>query len=133
MTEASKMTDQQLNRALAELMGYYLHETPGSHYLLMYPERVSASGICDDEETAWKQAPQYCTDPAASLEVQEAAIKHDYLDYCMALSEIIWPVIEDIVSPPSADDEYGYESIARFMTATPRQKAEAAYMTLKGE
>lgn len=132
MKEVSKMNDQQLNRALAELMGYYLHETPGSHYLLMYPEQVSASGICDDEETAWKQAPQYCTDPAASLEVQAAARKKDPVQYIKNLAVVVWTDTldpEDVVDWVAIDMEY----VAELCDATPRQRAGAAYMTLRGE
>lgn len=128
MTEVSKMTDQQLNRALAELMGYsverrYWCGNPEmGHYALLNPDgEVCASGA--SEHGAWNQTPNYEGDPAASLEVQAAAIaKHKgwYFRHLLTLKNV------DLQASPVV----AYEAIA---LATCRQRAEAAYMTLKGE
>ena len=119
----NEMTNSELNRKLAELMGYYLHEAPGGKYLLML-EEVSSSGLCDEEETAWKNAPGYCTDPAAVQEVQAKALKDCPVEYIRELGVVIW------------GREYGdmpYYKIAELLSASPRERAEAAYITLRGE
>jgi hypothetical protein len=131
MTEVSKMTDQQLNRALAELMGYTIGNHKGENgrtlYFLIRPsgKKEMYNGSAD-EAFAW-DAPRYCTDPAASLEVQAAAIDKDAEEYVFTLMMIVrgTPHKDKRMLPP--------EMAAQLLTATPRQRAEAAYMTLRGE
>ena len=115
MTEVSKMTDQQLNRALAELVGWKnIHEDPYGH-LWGQP--------ADDR---WSNSlPEYCTDPAASLEVQTAAIAKNPVGYVDLLHRIA--IRRAVMWRTELID------VAYILNATPRQRAEAAYMTLKGE
>ena len=124
-----KMSDQQLNRALAEAMGYYIHITPGEHFMLMYPEEVSASGLCDDEAVAWKNAPDYCNDEAAAAQVQAAAIACADERYVQALSIAVWG---EAVDPEDVEDwvSIDMQGVGALLTATPRQRAEAAYAVL---
>ncbi|OME05973.1 hypothetical protein BSK60_33065, partial [Paenibacillus odorifer] len=76
MTQVKDKTDQQLNRALAELMGYTVVDMKwmGLHQLLKDGIEISR---LPSEVYAWTWAPDYCSDPAASLEVQAKAIEVD--------------------------------------------------------
>lgn len=97
MTQVKEMSNTELNCALAELINYPL-------------ERL---------------VPNYCTDPAASLEVQTAAIKANESLYLDTLNEV--------VNKGAAVVKWGYHTVATMLTATPRERAEAAYLTLGGE
>lgn len=122
MTEVSKMTDAALNRALAVLMGYkmFTSRSMPPYHKLISPAGALVGKSSSSERIVWRDnAPDYCTDPAASLEVQAAAIKADYKAYIMHLTEIVKYISAGI-------DSY----IASLLTATPRQRAEAAYLTL---
>jgi hypothetical protein len=111
--EVSKMTDQQLNRELAELMGWINIREDGFGGFWGQP--------ADDR---WSNAlPAYCTDPAASLEVQAAAMSKNCYKYVRNLNVILGG---KLLVPT-------IKLITEMLTATPRQRAEAAYMTLKGE
>ncbi|WP_339245851.1 hypothetical protein NST58_01630 [Paenibacillus sp. FSL R10-2796] len=105
MTQVNDKTDQQLNRALAELMGINIPKgTMG--YLMFADSKV------------W-----YCTDPAASLEVQAKAIEVDAQKYVRAL--------QDTKYAESAAN-LGLIRVSGLLTASPRERAEAAYITLQG-
>lgn len=120
MTQVKEMSHQQLNRALAGLMGYTVNDMNwmGLHQLLKDGIEISR---LSSEAHAWADAPDYCTDPAASLEVQTAAIAKDALGYVQALADVM---VIDIRSRT-------LYSISRLLTATPRERAEAAYMTFQ--
>lgn len=127
--EARIMTDQQLNRALAELMGYtvYHREDLGLDcYRLTDPLGIAVQGFFngqrDTEAEAWLDIPHFCSDPAASLEVQAKAIEVDYFNYFTNLL-----TLKGVLLSPSILD--AYKAIA---LASPRERAEAAYITLKG-
>ncbi|MEK4139624.1 hypothetical protein NST48_01515 [Paenibacillus sp. FSL M7-0547] len=126
------MTDQQLNRALAELMGYTVR-LKGSCYWLVNPtgeESANPFGR-NSEEIAWTWVPDYCTDPAASLELQAKAIEVDARMYAINLAErLTWdsdgyPLVYD------DNDLFSYTGVANFLLSSPRERAEAAYITLQ--
>lgn len=117
--------NQQLNRELAEMMGYSVHTTPGGYFILLSSDGNYVSGICDEETTAWKMAPDYCVDPAASLEVQAKAIEVDAERYVNKLTTIVGACVFW-----SSEGSMYPVGITWLMTATPRERAEAAYMTL---
>ncbi|WP_405169452.1 hypothetical protein [Paenibacillus sp. FSL H3-0286] len=120
-----QLTDQQLNRALAELMGYTVKELPiGSNgrqlYALVTPigrQRMAALTI----DNAFFDAPDYCTDPAASLEVQAKAIEVDSVGYVRNLEIAKW---KKIMAPLARKE------VSVLLNASPRERAEAAYITL---
>jgi hypothetical protein len=88
MTQVQTMTNPELNRALAELMGWKVR-LKGSCYWLVNPageESANPFGR-NSEEIAWTWAPDYCTDPAAS-EVQTVAIEKDYKAYIHNLNSV---------------------------------------------
>jgi hypothetical protein len=123
MTQVKDMTDQQLNRALAELMGYKVR-LKGSCYWLVNPtgeESANPFGR-NSEEIAWTWVPDYCTDPAASLEVQAKAIEVDYKAYLRNMQMLRWNRSSSRLSLWDA---------ANLMLASPRERAEAAYITLQ--
>jgi hypothetical protein len=95
-----EMTDQQLNVALAELTGF----------------------------PADKLTPNYCNDPAASLEVQAAAIKANDRQYAINLAKRLEWDGDDLEY--SDNDVFSYTGVTVFMLASPRERAQAAYMTL---
>jgi hypothetical protein len=106
-----QLTDQRLNRALAELMGW--------KELVEYDDGAIYGFPPDDR---WSnRVPNYCTDPAASLEVQIKAIEADHKNYILNLTEIVG------AQHPTLD-----LYIAALLTASPRERAEAAYITLQG-
>ncbi|MNC11591.1 hypothetical protein D3C75_592920 [compost metagenome] len=106
--------DQQLNRELAELMGWTNFKEDGNGGMWGTPP--------DDR---WSNSiPDYCNDPAASLEVQAAAMKGSPLDYLQNLQEVKWGNVK--VDIP-------IHRIIDMMNATPRERAMAAWMTLKAD
>ncbi|MEK5416326.1 hypothetical protein [Paenibacillus sp. FSL L8-0708] len=132
MTQIKDKTDQQLNRALAELMGYTIYHydkdvAERCYFELTdpdgYPEIVFG-GERNTELEAWADVPNYCNDPAASLEVQTAACKERFYWYIQALSKVVGA---DGYWDSGALD---YEGITLLLTASPREWAEAAYITL---
>lgn len=101
MSELQWMLDQHLNIALAEITCFPIN----------------------------KLTPDYCNDSAASLEIQALAIAKNAINYLANLSEVIEP------DEPGYQQEgeliaYTLEHTIKMLVATPRQRAEAAYMTL---
>lgn len=95
------LSDKQLNQELAELTNY----EDMDHY---------------DE-------PCYTYQPASSLEIQEKAIKIDPIGYVENLASVVeanvfWDGMEGNMSP---------QGISWLLDVTPRERAEAAYMTLR--
>ncbi|MGE7613496.1 hypothetical protein [Paenibacillus sp. NPDC101420] len=129
MTQVKDKTDQQLNRALAELMGWTVEIGPVTRlWRLMKDGKIKATSG-ESEELMWSYAPDYSNDSAASLEVQTKAIEVDYKSYIHNLNTVIYGECED-------DGEYSAVSVevtAAMLTASPRERAEAAYITLQGE
>lgn len=134
MTQVKDKTDQQLNRALAELMGYSVvkyrmpPDPDRSNWSFDYYKLVNCEGIpvetgLETEEEAWAEAPDYCTDPAASLEVEKKAIEVDYKAYLKNMQKLRWNRSSSRLSLWDA---------ANLMLASPRERAEAAYITLQG-
>lgn len=85
-----KMTDQQLNRALAELMGYtvyhYDKDVPERcYYMLVDPTGDYSTIERPTEAIAWLDEPWFTGDPAASLEVQVKATRVDVSGYIQNL------------------------------------------------
>lgn len=117
MTQVKEWSNQELNRKLAELMGWT--EIYLSH-------RMLCGNAPDDRESI--RIPDYCTDPAASLEVEKAAVKMNAKKYFNCLENLIHPELEGC---PDSDAWFADE-IAEFVNATPRERAEAAYITLQG-
>ncbi|OMD69170.1 hypothetical protein BSK48_16980 [Paenibacillus odorifer] len=112
MTQVQNKTNQQLNMVLAELMGWKNIEGHAGDYL-HDSGRWLRSHIRD-----------YCTDPAASLEVEAKAIEVSADRYVSNL--------DALVNPEPIQEGWGNHEIARLLTASPRERAEAAYITLQG-
>jgi hypothetical protein len=133
MIDMLDMTDQQLNRALAELMGYrVVNLNPEwwrnkAYWVLNEPleERQHIGKGTEDE--AWREAPDYCKDTAASLEVQAKAIELDRVAYVNNLYEVCYEFKRD------KDSVWDEINIAFLLNASPRQRAEAAYITLSSQ
>ena len=134
-----QMTDQQLNRALAELMGYTVSDLDpewwkSKHYwVLKEPTEERQSIGRDTEDEAWEDAPDYCNNPTASLEVQAKAIEVDAKRYAINLANRLkWNEDGDELEY-SDDDLFSYTGVTVFLNASPRERAEAAYITLSSE
>ncbi|MCC3381919.1 hypothetical protein ACFQ5D_17970 [Paenibacillus farraposensis] len=131
------MTDQQLNRVLAELV-YNAREcsrdtdsrvviigdfgTYNTHPLTGDWKKAKWRATAEE---AWTDSTNYCADPAASLEVQAKAIEVDaegYVNKLVAIMDagVFW----------SSDCCLDPVGVSWLLTATPRQRAEAAHMTL---
>jgi hypothetical protein len=132
MTQVKDKTDQQLNRGLAELMGYKVHTYRNGKSVLIGPNlRIVSEKECFPAEV-WADAPDYCSDPAASLEVQAKAIVDNKLIYLNALLSLVSPG-EDIQFGLGGSMEvvgYNIDGTSAMLTASPRERAEAAYITL---
>lgn len=132
MTQAKEWSNQELNRKLAELMGYTIYHydkdyEANCYYMLVDPEGDYSGIERPTEGAAWLDAPWYVGDPAASLEVQTAAIAKDKEAYirnwlfCKYGKSITYYTS---VSLPVA---------AEIADSKPRERAEAAYITLSSK
>ncbi|MEC4566750.1 hypothetical protein L8C07_12410 [Paenibacillus sp. CMAA1739] len=115
------MTDQQLNRWLAEYMGYTISEYKDKWGWLMCPNGDNVHESLFPLDELWGFVPDYCTDPAASLEVQAKAIEVSADKYVSNL---------DVIVNPDTIGDWTNDEIAKLLIATPRKRAEAAYITL---
>jgi hypothetical protein len=136
MTQVKEWSNQELNRKLAELMGYsvtdfsYADDHDNYDYFTVVNEDGEHFGEARvSEEDAWEEVPDYCTDPAASLEVQTAAIAKDGIQYLHNLSDIVEP---DEPNYKQEDETvaYTFEHTVKLLAASPRERSEAAYMVL---
>jgi hypothetical protein len=108
MTQVQTMTNEHLNIALSKLMG-----------------RTEATAVMVN----YGMITKYCEDPAASLEVQTAAWNADPIGYIRSFIDNTCG-FESIIS---ADTMIGIEIISVFISASPRERAEAAYITLSSK
>ncbi|MEK5469312.1 hypothetical protein MKY64_30370 [Paenibacillus sp. FSL R7-0210] len=136
MIQVQTMADSELNLALALLCGHreisdredvenqrQRNDHAGSGVVVLYGNHyiVRANG----KYGTW--AP--CTDPAASLEVQTAAIAKDPEKYIRNMS------IVQCGPDPKVHEMVGVDlkGAARIADAKPRERAEAAYITLSSK
>ncbi|WP_342479482.1 hypothetical protein [Paenibacillus sp. FSL F4-0097] len=122
MTQVKDMIDEKLDFALAEQLGW-VNAWDGIRLLWLDGKTNEFRGKVTD----WHPS----TDPAASLEVQAKAIEVDAKMYVWNLSIVKW---KDAVEPEDIDgwESINLEDIGDLLTATPRERAEAAYITLQG-
>lgn len=127
MIDMLDMTDQQLNRKLAQLMGYSLKilDADEIYYRVIAPNGFAGPYRYTSDDAFLYTVPDYSSDPAASLEVQAKAIEVDAEGYVNKLTTIVDACI--FWSSDCCMDPIG---VTWLMTATPRERAEAAYMTL---
>jgi hypothetical protein len=128
MTQVKEWSNQELNRKLTELLGYKVvkDEATGMHRMVN-PQGKEFGMSRPTEGLVWNDyAYPFCTDPAASLEVQTAACAIDKEGYIRNLVLVKWgesPILYSSVSNSTAAD---------IACARPRERAEAAYITLQG-
>jgi len=112
-------TDQELNRIIAEWIGWTVKRTGPSK---TFPFQLRISGelenIAKNEQEAWSKSPRFCTDLNAIHEAEDAWISKDNpSQYEKSEREHLLEVQVSIVMAPQ---------IARpSMRATARQRAEA--------
>jgi hypothetical protein len=120
MTQVQTMTNQQINDELRLLLGWTkIGEHPDGHFGCWR----TPDGKMWGQLTCGKE-PDYCTDAAASLEVQTKAIEVSADKYVSNLDARINTI--------AMEDNWRNHEIARLLTASPRERAEAAYITLQG-
>lgn len=122
------MTDQQLNNALMALLGWEkIKEYEKGWYVWKDP-----TGVTHGDDNFQYSIP-YCTDIARSIEVQAAAIAKNKSLYVKNLMFIRWR--GDYLDYYNLDDDEWVlmAAIGDLLNATPRQRAEAALMTLQQE
>lgn len=124
MTRVKEMTNQLLNRKLTELIGYkVVKDQPSGTYRMMNPQGKQFGMSRPTEGLVWNDyAFPYCSDPAASLEVQAKAIEVDSVGYVRNLEIAKW---KKIMAPLARKE------VSVLLNASPRERAEAAYMTLQ--
>lgn len=130
MTQIQKWGNVELNRALAEKMGYSVTTNQG--YWLKKPDGTMYANPFskNTEEIAWSWAPDYVGDPAASLKVQAAAYAASpewYLHYLAMRTNKEDLSLDEF---PDSFEVFGPELVGPMITAEPRERAEAAYMVL---
>ncbi|OBA07849.1 hypothetical protein A9P44_00410 [Paenibacillus polymyxa] len=115
------MTNQQLNDALRILLGWTkIGEHPDGHFgCWKTPEGKMSGHLTSGKE------PDYCNDAAASLEVQAAACEVHPNTYIRYLEKIKWG--------QSTGWKVSNRVVAQLCNASPRERAEAAYMTLSSK
>lgn len=112
-------SDDELNKAVAsEVMGYTVMDDYRDH-MNEYAEQI----YYDKKSKISKFSP--CSDVAPSLEVQAKAIKIDGEGY-----------VDNLIAVLDAGQFYtsdGFDTfgISMLLQATPRQRSEAAYLTIK--
>ncbi len=112
MTQVKEWSNPELNRKLAELMGYTIKKLGSEDFAF---------------------APDYCTDPAASLEVQARALDFDCREYIRNLTiRTLGDEAKDIAFDTTLYS-VKYLGLKRLLLATPRERAEAAYITLSSK
>ncbi|MFD5022239.1 hypothetical protein ACFWMP_25390 [Paenibacillus sp. NPDC058367] len=130
MTQVKDMTDQQLNRALAELMGWTVEIGPVTRlWRLMKDGKIKATSG-ESEELMWSYAPDYSNDSAASLEVQATATRVDAGGYIQNLLIVMFG--ELVYEREFSNRLLDFMTAAKINNASPRERAEAAYITLQG-
>ncbi|MNW56482.1 hypothetical protein D3C74_341990 [compost metagenome] len=127
MIDMLDMTDQQLNKELAILMGYKVVAHDHYRHQLIAPEGCSSKYLEVTEMEAWRGAPNYCLNPAASLEVQAVAINKDEEGYIRN-----W-LLNKHGKSVMAFTAVSLRTAAEIANSSPRERAEAAYMTLSSQ
>ncbi|KWX79939.1 hypothetical protein [Paenibacillus jilunlii] len=117
MTQVQTMTNPELNQALAVLMGWKAGGDPNKKRDFVW--------WIDENRFRLPENWDPCTDPAASLEVQAKAIEVNYELYVDQLSIVVYG--EENYNRASNWNEW---DISRLLIASPRERAEAAYITL---
>ncbi|KOS02986.1 hypothetical protein [Paenibacillus polymyxa] len=121
------MTDQHLNEELAKWLGYTMVFVGGEpkYARVISPEGKLVGKTNTDTTKAWAGAiPNYCNDPAASLEVQAVAINKDEEGYIRN-----W-LLNKYGKSVMAFTAVSLGTAAEIANSSPRERAEAAYMTL---
>ncbi|MEK4473320.1 hypothetical protein NSQ91_08885 [Paenibacillus sp. FSL R7-0048] len=116
MTQVKDMIDEKLDFALAEQLGW-VNAWDGVRLVWL----DGKTNEFRRKVTGWHPS----TDPAASLEVQAKALELNYKAYIDHLDEFVNTDELTICSEPS------YRAIASLLLASPRERAEAAYITLQ--
>jgi hypothetical protein len=136
MTQVQTMTNQQLNRKIAELMGYTVEPSvQNGVYRLIKGGKIQATSSVP-VELIWSYAPDYAGDPATSLEVQTAAIAKDDEGYVRTLYTVQARAKTGMNINPNDIKHWPNMSIsiiAILLSASPRERAEAAYITLSSK
>ncbi|MHB0944600.1 hypothetical protein ACYCSU_23925 [Paenibacillus sp. ALE1] len=113
------MIDEKLDFALAGLLGW-VNWWDGVRLIWV----DGATKEFRRKVTDWHPS----SDPAASLEVQAAAIKANDRQYVINLAKRLEWDGDDLEY--SDNDVFSYIGVTVFMLASPRERAEAAYTTL---
>jgi hypothetical protein len=106
MSKQEEMTDQQLNIALAELSSYPID----------------------------KFVPNYCNDQIASIEIQAMAIDINCELYIESLSRVQDTFLMSVDRDSTGAEVRKFaetDVVGEMLTATPWERAKAAYITLK--
>lgn len=122
MTQVQTMTNQELNRALAVLMGWKAGGDPNKQRDFVW--------WIDDHRFRLPEKWEPCTDPAASLEVHTAAMKLDKVAYVKNLLIVMFG--QKVYEREFSNHVLDFVHAAKIMDASPRERAEASYLTLKG-
>lgn len=126
MTQVQTMTNPELNRALMVALGCQVEEHSGTVFFF---------SILPNGNRLYHQLPDYAGDPAASLEVQTAAIAKDDEGYVRTLYTVQARAKTGMNINPNDIKHWPHMSIsiiAILLSASPRERAEAAYITLQG-
>lgn len=114
MTQLQTMSDEKLDFTLADQLGW-VNAWDGIRLVWL----DGKTNEFRRKVTDWHPS----TDPAASLEVQAKALEVDAAAYIQHL--------DFRVIPSGCREQWGYDEVKLLLAANPRERAEAAYMTLQ--
>lgn len=122
MTQVKDMIDEKLDFALAEQLGW-VNAWDGVRLVWL----DGKTNEFRRKVTGWHPS----TDPATSLEVQAKAIEVDAAKYVRNLSVTRWG---ERIAQMKVEEwtAVGIISVSKLLTASPRERVEAAYITLQG-
>jgi hypothetical protein len=136
--DVKQLTDKKLNIAIAKLLGYKAVKVGGQpkYSRILSPDDQLLGKTSVVEQLAWESAiPKYSSEVVHSREAQAKAMSKDFEAYIYNLGEVLRVHEEHFVQV-----DLGYTSgiqhvyigaVAHMLQATPRQIAEASYITLQ--
>lgn len=116
------MTNEQINRAVAEELGYRVEQNQFGFYQLKRGDEIFSTKK-SREDRAWEHVPDFCNDHNAAAEMRKVIKKDDeQVRFSQVLCDLTFQGHEDIMP------EYYWT----LLNATPRQQAEA-FLRMRGK
>lgn len=119
-------TEQEINRGIAEWMGYSIHIDKRGIAWLVRPDGSIKVGNANDTEAPWEYAPRYTTSHNECHQALERMTDPQFCEWHEVLLDLVG--VKD-----ESDEDQSVLLVRRVMAATAHQKAIAIYRVVKGE